>query len=130
MIAGIERVKYYSDIATEKPYERDEKAKLNEPARKIEVAPRGWPSRGVIEFRNVCARYRKELSLVLDTVSFDVSSGQKVGVYVALGARIHDLSPSPVHADVHGQVSKSHSLIRTHSVCVCVRACVRACVRV
>jgi ABC-type multidrug transport system fused ATPase/permease subunit len=34
----------------------------------------------VIEFRDVCARYRKELGLVLDTVSFDVSSGQKVGV--------------------------------------------------
>ena len=78
--AGIERVTYYSDIATEKPYEKDDKAKLDDPARKIEVAPRGWPSRGEIEFRNVCARYRKELSLVLDTVSFDVSSGQKVGV--------------------------------------------------
>lgn len=85
---GIERVKYYSDIATEKPYERDDTAKLDEPARKVEVAPRGWPSRGVIEFRNVCARYRKELDLVLDTVSFDVSSGQKVGVYVAPCARI------------------------------------------
>eukprot|EP01043_Picozoa_sp_COSAG02_P034621 COSAG02_NODE_2431_length_8875_cov_9.810164_9_plen_150_part_00 len=101
MTAGIERVKYYSDIATEKPYERDEKAKLDEPARKIEVAPHGWPSRGVIEFRNVCARYRKELDLVLDTVSFDVSSGQKVGVYVALGARINDLNPPHVHVDVH-----------------------------
>lgn len=73
-------MKYYSDIATEKPYEKDEKAKLDEPARKIEVAPRRWPARGVIEFRNVCARYRKELDLVLDNVSFDVSSGQKVGV--------------------------------------------------
>ena len=28
---GIERVKYYSDIATEKPYEKDEKASLNDP---------------------------------------------------------------------------------------------------
>ena len=28
---GIERVKYYSDIAIEKPYEKDEKASLNDP---------------------------------------------------------------------------------------------------
>eukprot|EP01052_Picozoa_sp_SAG31_P002044 SAG31_NODE_68_length_28153_cov_23.647717_26_plen_451_part_00 len=78
---GIERVKYYTDkIATEKPYERNDTAKLDDPSRKISVAPASWPSRGEVVFDRVCARYRKELDLVLNQVSFSVSSGQKVGV--------------------------------------------------
>ena len=77
---GVERIKYYSDIKTEKPYEKDNSASLDDPARKIIVAGSSWPQRGQIVFDRVCARYRKELELVLNTVSFDVAAGQKVGV--------------------------------------------------
>ena len=73
-------MKHYSDIAIEQPYKKDANAKLDDPARKLSEAPSNWPSRGAIEFHRVCARYRKELGLVLDDVSFSVKSGQKVGV--------------------------------------------------
>jgi ABC-type multidrug transport system fused ATPase/permease subunit len=78
---GIERVKYYSDkIATEKPYAKDEQATLDDPSRRLTIAPTNWPSRGAFEFLGVKARYRKELGLVLNDVSFSVAAGEKVGV--------------------------------------------------
>ena len=77
---GIERVKYYTEVASEKPYEKDHKAKLTDAARKIVEAPMSWPTRGAVVFDRVCARYRPELDLVLDKVSFSVKAGEKVGV--------------------------------------------------
>jgi ABC-type multidrug transport system fused ATPase/permease subunit len=77
---GIERVKYYTEVATEKPYEKDAKAKLDDAARKIVEAPRSWPQFGAVVFDRVCARYRPELDMVLNDVSFDVKPGEKVGV--------------------------------------------------
>ena len=39
-----------------------------------------WPSKGVIEFRSVCLRYRPGLPLVLNNCSFVVKGSEKVGV--------------------------------------------------
>ncbi|GLE01112.1 hypothetical protein PINS_up009925 [Pythium insidiosum] len=39
-----------------------------------------WPTTGAVTFENVTMRYRPELELVLQGVSFSVQSGEKVGV--------------------------------------------------
>ena len=96
---GIERVKYYTEVTTEAPYDSLDTASQQKQKRGISgggssaaaaaaaaagqqlvVVPSDWPRRGRVEFRGVSARYRKELELVLNDVSFIVEAGQKVGV--------------------------------------------------
>lgn len=38
----------------------------------------GWPDRGIIEFVNYKAQYRKDLGLALNGVSFQTQSKEKV----------------------------------------------------
>ena len=84
-------MKHYSEIDTEASYNAGANGE-------IVTAPPGWPTRGSIEFNNVCARYRPELPLVLEKVSFTVNSNEKVGVVGRTGSgkstlmvRSHDL---------------------------------------
>lgn len=69
---GIERVKYYTEVTTERPYIHDPTAPLSDPARQIVTAPVKWPHRGEVSFKQVSTRYRPGLELVLDDVSFEV----------------------------------------------------------
>eukprot|EP01079_Euglenida_sp_SAG-EU17-18_P003781 gene3781-701_t len=39
-----------------------------------------WPSDGAIQFSKVCMRYRPELPLVLDSVSFKIDGGTRLGI--------------------------------------------------
>uniref|UniRef100_H2YA71 ABC-type xenobiotic transporter n=1 Tax=Ciona savignyi TaxID=51511 RepID=H2YA71_CIOSA len=39
-----------------------------------------WPLDGAIEFKEVCLRYRPNLPLALDGVSFQIAGGEKVGI--------------------------------------------------
>lgn len=49
------------------------------PSDKSAIGPDStWPQHGEIEFRNVAARYRPGLDLILNDVSFKVEGGQKV----------------------------------------------------
>jgi ABC-type multidrug transport system fused ATPase/permease subunit len=45
-----------------------------------------WPQQGRISFQEVSLRYRPELPLVLNNISFDVQAGHKVGVVGRTGA--------------------------------------------
>lgn len=72
-------MKHYSEIDTEAAYNADNKGELI-------TAPPGWPTRGCIEFTDVCARYRPELPLVLEKVTFTVRSNEKVGVVGRTGS--------------------------------------------
>ncbi|CAK5075179.1 unnamed protein product [Meloidogyne enterolobii] len=49
---------------------------------------RNWPPSGAghLQFKDVCLRYRNELDLVLNNVSFDVRAGEKVGIVGRTGA--------------------------------------------
>ncbi len=47
---------------------------------------RAWPELGAVSFRGVGARYREELPLVLQDVSFDVAPGWKVGIVGRTGS--------------------------------------------
>lgn len=41
---------------------------------------RSWPSKGALEFQGVSIRYREELDLALDSVSFSLEGGKKIGI--------------------------------------------------
>uniref|UniRef100_A0A6I8P6M0 ABC-type glutathione-S-conjugate transporter n=2 Tax=Ornithorhynchus anatinus TaxID=9258 RepID=A0A6I8P6M0_ORNAN len=48
--------------------------------------PPQWPTKGVVEFVGFQARYRSDLSLALQDVSFQTHSGEKVGIVGRTGA--------------------------------------------
>ncbi|KAJ1883835.1 ATP-binding cassette glutathione S-conjugate transporter ycf1 [Kickxella alabastrina] len=45
-----------------------------------------WPQNGVIEFRNYNMRYRSELDLVIEDLSFTVGKNEKIGIAGRTGA--------------------------------------------
>lgn len=65
----VERVIFYADLPVEGDF-----VKPNDPEN------HSWPSRGEVEFKNVSLRYRPELPLVLNDVSFKFKAGERVGV--------------------------------------------------
>ncbi|KAJ2470034.1 ATP-binding cassette glutathione S-conjugate transporter ycf1 [Coemansia sp. RSA 2322] len=48
--------------------------------------PLNWPETGEIEFQRLCLRYKPEGSLVLNNLSFAISSKEKIGVVGRTGA--------------------------------------------
>nr|XP_025034164.1 multidrug resistance-associated protein 1-like isoform X2 [Pelodiscus sinensis] len=48
--------------------------------------PMGWPNKGIIEFINYKARYRTDLGLALQDISFQTQSKEKVGIVGRTGA--------------------------------------------
>ena len=66
-IVSTERIKEYSEIPPEAPWELPN-----------ESLPQNWPSKGDIEFQDFKVRYRDGLQLILKGITFFVSGGQKV----------------------------------------------------
>lgn len=89
---AVERIKFYID---EIEQESTADALLEKDI------PTSWPGKGVISGSNLCLRYR-EGPLVLKGISFDINSGEKIGVVGRTGSgksslmnalyRIHELS--------------------------------------
>ncbi|XP_076163958.1 ATP-binding cassette sub-family C member 5-like isoform X3 [Ptiloglossa arizonensis] len=48
--------------------------------------PNEWPTRGKLEFHKVQLRYRKELPLILNNISFAVKAGEHIGIVGRTGA--------------------------------------------
>ncbi|KAM8819880.1 multidrug resistance-associated protein 1-like [Eudromia elegans] len=71
---SIERVCEYSNMDKEEPWITSKRP------------PVGWPDRGIIEFINYKAQYRKDLGLALHNVSFQTRSKEKVGIVGRTGA--------------------------------------------
>ena len=67
---SVERINFYTDV---------EQERLVHAQGTDAAAPAQWPAQGRIEFRNVTARYRPELPLVLDDVSVVVEPGSNTG---------------------------------------------------
>ncbi|KAJ3320136.1 Multidrug resistance-associated protein 1 [Blyttiomyces sp. JEL0837] len=57
----------------------------SKPQQQSEPNP-NWPTSGSISFRDVRMRYRPELPLVLQGISFDIDSGEKIGIIGRTGA--------------------------------------------
>merc|ERR1719189_1879266 len=74
-IVAVERLKEYSESKTEADWKLESDEKLVE-----------WPEKASIEFKNVNARYREGLPLVLKDLSFAIEAGQKVGIVGRTGA--------------------------------------------
>merc|ERR1711971_1204711 len=74
-IVAVERLKEYSETKCEAKWELESDKKLE-----------NWPANAGIEFKNVNARYREGLPLVLKDLSFAIEAGQKVGIVGRTGA--------------------------------------------
>ncbi|XP_072882594.1 ATP-binding cassette sub-family C member 3-like isoform X2 [Hemitrygon akajei] len=74
-IVAVERVKEYSETATEAPWEIE----ANRPAK-------SWPEMGKVEFKGYSVRYREGLDLVLKRLNLSISGGEKVGIVGRTGA--------------------------------------------
>jgi ABC-type multidrug transport system fused ATPase/permease subunit len=48
--------------------------------------PEGWPSAGVVEFDDVCLRYRPDLPPSLHGLSFKTGAGERIGICGRTGA--------------------------------------------
>lgn len=71
-----ERLLFYTNSLEQEP-----------PAEILDRKPvASWPSQGQISFRSVSMRYRPELPLVLNKVSFDVPAGGRIAVVGRTGA--------------------------------------------
>ncbi|KAM6418865.1 multidrug resistance-associated protein 1-like [Pluvialis apricaria] len=71
---SIERICEYAKMDKEEPWIMSKRP------------PMGWPDRGIIEFVNYKAQYRKDLGLALNDVSFQTRSKEKVGIVGRTGA--------------------------------------------
>jgi ABC-type multidrug transport system fused ATPase/permease subunit len=75
-ITAIERVDAMSRLPQEKSMITDDATRLSE----------AWPEQGQLEFRNVCLRYRENLPLALNGLSFVVPAKAKCGIVGRSGA--------------------------------------------
>uniref|UniRef100_A0A669QTK6 ATP binding cassette subfamily C member 1 n=1 Tax=Phasianus colchicus TaxID=9054 RepID=A0A669QTK6_PHACC len=71
---SIERVCEYANMDKEEPWITSKRP------------PVGWPDRGIIEFVNYKARYRKDHGLALNDISFQTRNEEKVGIVGRTGA--------------------------------------------
>eukprot|EP00913_Durusdinium_trenchii_P002361 g2179.t1 len=74
-IVSVERVREYLRLELEPPHHCE-----NDPA------PNSWPTSGSIEFQNVFLRYRPELPTVLNGLSLEIRSREKIGICGRTGA--------------------------------------------
>lgn len=75
-ITAIERVDAMSRLPQERPMKTDDE----------HAVPVSWPSKGALEFENVCLRYREGLPLALNNLSFSIPPGRSCGVVGRTGA--------------------------------------------
>ena len=75
-ITAVERINAMTKLPQEKSMVTSLSRKLNN----------DWPTNGVIEFKEVCLRYRDGLPLALDNLSFKVDSGIRIGIVGRTGA--------------------------------------------
>lgn len=68
-IVAVERIKEYSEIKQEAPWQLP-----------TENVPNMWPQNGQVQFKNVDLRYRDGLELVLHQLTFTVNGTEKVGI--------------------------------------------------
>lgn len=72
---AVERIGTYIDLPSEAPLIIENN-----------TSPPGWPSSGIIEFKDVVLRYRPELPPVLHGISFLIQRSEKIGIVGRTGA--------------------------------------------
>ena len=67
---SVERIVHYTtEVEQESPHEVPD-----------QKPPVSWPAQGQIVFKDVVLKYRPELPVVLEGLSMDVKTGEKVGI--------------------------------------------------
>ncbi|XP_048239875.1 multidrug resistance-associated protein 1-like [Haliotis rufescens] len=74
-VVSVERIKEYTEIASEAPWSLQEHCPNHD-----------WPQSGVVKFVDYSTRYRQGLDLVLRGISCTINSGEKVGIVGRTGA--------------------------------------------
>ncbi|KAJ1981631.1 hypothetical protein H4R35_000630 [Dimargaris xerosporica] len=74
-IVSMERIQEYTQLPSEAPEVRAD----------TRPSP-SWPAKGTVEFSDYATRYRPELDLTLQDVSFTAQAGEKVGIVGRTGA--------------------------------------------
>ncbi|XP_063223005.1 ATP-binding cassette sub-family C member 3-like [Bacillus rossius redtenbacheri] len=74
-IVAVERIKEYTELEQEAPWEVPE-----------HPVPADWPAQGQVEFRDYQLRYREGLDLVLKGINVTIQGGEKVGIVGRTGA--------------------------------------------
>ncbi|KAG4066137.1 hypothetical protein HA402_010339 [Bradysia odoriphaga] len=74
-VVSVERIKQYSDVEPEAPWDIPS-----------QVLPKDWPEVGKVQFQNYDLRYRKGLNLILRDITFTINSGERVGIVGRTGA--------------------------------------------
>ena len=74
-LTSVERVMQYSRLDNE-----------HANARAIETVKQSWPSRGLVEFRDLSLRYSESDPPVLRNLNFDITPGSKIGIVGRTGA--------------------------------------------
>lgn len=74
-IVAVERLKEYSETKQEAQWTLESDSKHSE-----------WPDKGAIDFKNVSARYREGLPLVLKDLTFSIEAQERVGIVGRTGA--------------------------------------------
>ncbi|KAI0725334.1 metal resistance protein YCF1 [Fomitopsis betulina] len=67
-IVSVERILHYIALESEAPAEIPN------------AVPEQWPTKGEIEFKDYCARYRPELDLALKNISIKIRHREKIGI--------------------------------------------------
>ncbi|GMI15445.1 hypothetical protein TrVE_jg3537 [Triparma verrucosa] len=81
---SVERILEYTDLPMEENLDANRELDLK--ACGGGAAGEAWPSAGKIELRNVSARYRPELEKSMDSVTFVIKGGERVGVVGRTGS--------------------------------------------
>ena len=74
-IVSVERIKEYSQVEQEAPWVKE-----------IEKPAKDWPAIGHVDIESYGLRYRKDLELVIENISCNISGGEKVGIVGRTGA--------------------------------------------
>merc|ERR1712100_261905 len=77
-MVSVERIAKYTDEVEQESETVDDAERL--------VELENWPMHGKVEVKNLSMRYRKNLPLVLDDISFTVEAGHRIGIVGRTGA--------------------------------------------
>ena len=82
-MTAVERAfEYVSLPGEEKSDENKEKLMI----KKTKAPPKNWPTTGNIKFENVSFHYDANLPYVLNNLTFEIKSGEKIGIVGRTGA--------------------------------------------
>ncbi|KAG0230887.1 Multidrug resistance-associated protein 1 [Actinomortierella wolfii] len=85
-LVGLERIQEFCELPVEAPARIEGEARECRALLQQQQQQQAWPRSGQLAFRHYSTRYREGTDLVLRDVSFEVQSGQKVGIVGRTGA--------------------------------------------